>query len=99
MSTIKVYIGANFFPGVNIHFTNRETQILAILDHRRGSIVSVETFCSEIWGDESHSCYSSLRVHISNIRKKLKYYKMDNLIQSSRNKGYVLKYDATQPIR
>ncbi len=67
-----------------IALTKQEKRILELLIKNRGSVVSVEQFCEEVWGEYVDS--ANVRVHINKLRKKLDR----ELIQNIHGLGYKL---------
>lgn len=67
-----------------IALTKQEKRILELLIKNRGSVVSLEQFCEEVWGEYVDS--ANVRVHINKLRKKLDR----ELIQNVHGLGYKL---------
>ncbi len=70
--------------GKEIALTKQEKKILELLIKNRGSVVSLEHFCEEVWGEYVDS--ANVRVHINKLRKKLD----KELIQNVHGLGYKL---------
>ena len=68
--------------GEEIGLTRQEKKILELLIKHRGSAVSVERFCDEVWGEYVDP--ANVRVHINKLRKKLS----KNLIKNIHGVGY-----------
>jgi len=69
-----------------IELTKTEKRILEALIKHRGSVVSIEAFQKEVWGDDIDP--ANIRVQINKLKKKLKF----ELIVNVRGLGY--KIDA-----
>jgi len=65
-----------------ISLTKQEKKILELLIKNRGSVISVEKFCDEVWGEWVNP--ANVRVHINKLRKKLS----KDLIQNVHGLGY-----------
>lgn len=73
-----------------IPLSAKEFDILLVLAERHGSIVSSEEIIEHTY-DEDFDLFSSvLRVHISNLRKKLKAASGQDLLLTVKGKGYRL---------
>lgn len=57
--------------GESIHFTPIEYQMLLLLVHNRGKVLTHRYLQDEIWGYPASDEYQSLRVYMANIRRKL----------------------------
>ncbi|BAF70938.1 two-component response regulator [Nitratiruptor sp. SB155-2] len=55
--------------GEVVSLTKQEKRILELLIKQRGSIVSIEQFCDEVWGEYVDP--ANIRVHITKLRKKI----------------------------
>ncbi len=53
----------------SIPLTRQEKRILELLIRHRGSVVTPQQFCDEVWGEYVDS--ANVRVHINKLRKKL----------------------------
>ena len=69
-----------------IELTKTENRILESLIKHRGSVVSIQAFQEEVWGEDIDP--ANIRVQINKLRKKLQY----ELIHNVRGLGY--KIDA-----
>lgn len=73
--------------------SSKEFDILEYLGERYPSIVSTEEIIEHIY-DENFDPFSSvLRVHLANLRKKLKQVSNRNILKTERGKGYYLCLD------
>ncbi|MGK0500099.1 MAG: DNA-binding response OmpR family regulator [Oceanicoccus sp.] len=72
-----------------IHLTSTEFEILQLLMQRAGSVVDKENISSEVLKRKLAAYDRSIDVHISNIRKKLGQFGIDeDLIKNIRGVGY-----------
>jgi DNA-binding response OmpR family regulator len=72
------------FRGINeVPLTAKEFGILELLLLRRGRFVNSEEILSNVWGDDVDEFTKSVKIHISNLRKKL-----GSIIISKRLFGY-----------
>lgn len=62
-----------FFMNKQIILTKSEYEICALLAKNKGQVFSLENILSRIFGFDSESDSSTIRVHIKNIRNKFSY--------------------------
>lgn len=74
--------------GEAILLSNKEYQILSILALHPEKIFSAHELYTVIWGTDSLGETTTLKVHISNLRKKLESYTGHSYIQTVRGFGY-----------
>ncbi|MFP3770121.1 response regulator transcription factor [Enterococcus faecium] len=87
-SSRKAYIDQQPFS-----LSSKEFDILEYLAERYPSIVSAEEIIEHVY-DENFDPFSSvLRVHLANLRKKIKYVSNRNILKTERGKGYYLCLD------
>ena len=68
----------------------KEFQIAELLMERPGMIVTTEQLLSQVWGWDADVDTSMVRVHISNLRKKLHAIGVRAESRFLRNAGYIL---------
>lgn len=61
-----------FVSGEEIHFTQNEFKILELLCLHAGKVLTYDFIISRVWGPYGGSENQILRVHMANIRRKLK---------------------------
>lgn len=61
-----------FISGSEIHFTQNEFKILELLCLHAGKVLTYDFIIDHIWGPYGGSSNQILRVHMANIRRKLK---------------------------
>jgi DNA-binding response OmpR family regulator len=71
-------------------FTVKEFAILEYLMQNCGRIVSQEELLEHIWDEESNMFTQAIKVHISNIRKKMEAIGAGDLIKTIKGKGYLI---------
>lgn len=71
--------------------SGKEFQVMEMLMHSPGSIVTAEQFITHIWGWETNVDTSVIWVHVSNIRKKLEAIDAPVSIRFVRGAGYILE--------
>ena len=78
-----------YYKDQPIHLTSTEFEILQLLMQRAGSVVDKENISSEVLKRKLAAYDRSIDVHISNIRKKLGQFGVDDdLIKNIRGVGY-----------
>ena len=87
-------IDPNTIKGYNkdkeITFTVKEFSILEYLMQNSGRIVSQEELLEHIWDEESNMFTQAIKVHISNIRRKMDFIGAGDLIKTVKGKGYMI---------
>lgn len=77
--------------GVPCDTTAKEYGILHYLARNAGKAVSAEELIEHLWDSEGDLFSAAIKVHISNIRKKLKAACGEEIIKSYRAKGYMIE--------
>lgn len=75
----------------------REYAILEYLAVHRGRAVSAEELIEHVWNSEANLFTDSVKVHISNIRKKLADACGEELIRTVRGQGYLVEKEGETP--
>lgn len=78
--------------GGSVKLQNKEYQIMELLMANQNSIISAELMMEKIWGYDSDTEISVVRVNISYLRKKLNQICSSVAIKAVRNQGYTLEY-------
>ena len=78
-------------PTGSFRLANREFQILELLMHNPGNLISAERLMEKIWGYDSETEISVVWVYISYLRKKLSALGANIQIRATRNVGYCLE--------
>lgn len=76
--------------GKKIDLTAREYDVLELLCYSYPNVVSAETIIEHVWGTDSNQFSNVIRVHITNLRRKLKNTDGEALIETIRGKGYMV---------
>jgi DNA-binding response OmpR family regulator len=84
-NTLKVY-----FRDSEVNLTVKEFSIVDYLMRNVGRIVSQEELLEHVWGEGSNLLTQAIKVHINNIRKKLKAVGADKIISTVKGRGYLL---------
>ncbi len=74
-----------FYKNQKISLSKTEMKILELLIKHRGSPVTQEMFCEEVWGEYVDS--ANIRVQVGTLRKKLK----KDFIKNLRGVGYTIE--------
>lgn len=74
-----------------IDLTPKEYAILQYLALHLNKTISAEEIIEHIWDSDVDLFYVSVKVHISNIRKKLKSASGREMIETVRGSGYILR--------
>jgi len=82
-----------FLNGQELQLTNKEFDILVCLAKNPGVAVSAETLLSQVWGASFIHYSQTLRVHISNLRRKARSVSaLPDFIRSVPSNGYILAF-------
>lgn len=68
-----------------------ETRILAVLLQKQGTIVAREEIIQALWNDDAFIDNNTLFVNMTRIRKKLQSIGVTNVIQTVKNRGYLIE--------
>ncbi len=82
--------------GEQVCLATKEYMILEYLLTHRGRIVPAEELIDHIWKDDSGLFSNSIKVHMSQLRKKLRPYVGDGYIVTVRGAGYLIKREGGQ---
>lgn len=88
-----------FVPAINqiqstndhLPLTPNESRILSVLFDTRGQIVPREQIIETLWQSDDFIDNNTLAVNLTRLRKKLKDFGIDSLIQTVKNKGYLIE--------
>lgn len=88
-----------FVPAINqiqstndhLPLTPNESRILSVLFATRGQIVPREQIIETLWQSDDFIDNNTLAVNLTRLRKKLKDFDIDSLIQTVKNKGYLIE--------
>jgi DNA-binding response OmpR family regulator len=70
--------------------TAKEFAILEYLIKNAGRIVSHEELLEHIWNEEANLFTQTIKVHVNNLRNKLKALGRENIIRTIKGKGYIV---------
>lgn len=68
-----------------------ESRILSLLLQQQGKIVPKETIIEMLWNSEEFIDNNTLAVNVTRLRKKLSQIGLSDLIQTVKNKGYLIE--------
>ena len=71
-----------------IELTTREYDILELLSYSYPNVISAEKIIEHVWGSDTNEFTNVIRVHIANLRRKLKYQNGEELIETIKGRGY-----------
>lgn len=74
-----------------IELTKNESKILYYLVQKRGQIVAREEIMSYLWDSESFIDDNTLTVNMKRLRAKLEEIQLQDMIETKRGQGYMLK--------
>lgn len=60
-----------YIAGIDVHLTQNEFRIVAMLGKNAGKVITYETMITELWGPNAQADNQILRVNIANIRRKI----------------------------
>ena len=74
----------------NIDIRPKEFAILEYLIMNRGRVISAEEFIEHIWDNDGSMFSNVIKVHLSNLRKKLSQHCKEEIILNVRGVGYTI---------
>jgi DNA-binding response OmpR family regulator len=77
--------------GGSVRLSGREFQLMEMFMRSPGVVFSADRIMEKIWGWDSDAEINVVRVHISNLRKKLRSIGSDVSVHASRGLGYMLE--------
>jgi DNA-binding response OmpR family regulator len=81
----------NAFVGENrLILTVKEYAILEFLVKNAGRVISQEELLEHVWNEDANLFTQTIKVHINNLRNKLKSAGKENLIRTIKSKGYIV---------
>lgn len=78
-------------PTDQLPLTPNEARILSVLFASQGQIVPREQIIETLWQSDDFIDNNTLAVNLTRLRKKLKDFGIDGLIQTVKNKGYLIE--------
>lgn len=79
---------------VSVDLTNKEYGILEYLLFHRGRVISAEEIIEHVWDDAANPFSSSLRYHLSVLKKKIREAFDIDVIQTVRGQGYMIEEES-----
>ncbi|MGO1989550.1 response regulator transcription factor, partial [Mammaliicoccus vitulinus] len=77
--------------GETIDLTKTEYELLLLLAENQNFVLQREQILNHVWGYESEVETNVVDVYIRYLRNKLKPYKKENIIETVRGVGYVIR--------
>ncbi|KIL40148.1 response regulator [Gordoniibacillus kamchatkensis] len=74
-----------FIDGEPLGLTQKEYELFEFLMRNREQILTREQLCSRVWGLDSETGFNVVDVYIFYLRKKLRPFQYDHVIQTVRN--------------
>ena len=81
--------------GVALQLTRQEYLLLEFLMRNKNQVFNSEALVERAWSSMSESSPDTVRVHMANLRKKLKVDNADSPIKTVHGQGYLLKDEST----
>ncbi|MDR1377421.1 MAG: response regulator transcription factor [Synergistaceae bacterium] len=86
-----------FVEGVNVHLTQNEYKIIALLGRHAGKVITYDYLLKEIWGPGLKGSNQILRVNMANIRRKIEKNPAEpEYIFTEAGVGYRLREDGEE---
>jgi DNA-binding response OmpR family regulator len=79
-----------YFKDSAILFTAKEFSIVEYLMRNVGRIVSPEELLEHVWGEDANLFTQVIKVHIGNIRKKLRNVGAGDIVSTVKGRGYMI---------
>ncbi len=79
-----------FLDHQRVPLTTKEFAILEYLMTHAGTVVSQEELLEHVWDENANLFTQTIKVHINNLRKKLKEAGREDYIRTVKRKGYVV---------
>jgi DNA-binding response OmpR family regulator len=84
-NSLSAYIGDQ-----KLVLTAKEYALLEYLVRNAGCVVSQEELLEHVWNDDANLFTQAIKVHINNLRNKLKPLGKEDLIRTIKGKGYII---------
>jgi DNA-binding response OmpR family regulator len=84
-NSCSVYIGDR-----KLLLTTKELAILEYLLRNSGRVISQEELLEHIWNENANMFTQAIKVHVNNLRNKLKSEGKEDMIRTIKGKGYII---------
>jgi DNA-binding response OmpR family regulator len=84
-NALNVYVGEN-----RLILTAKEFSILEHLIRNAGRVISQEELLEHVWNEDANLFTQAIKVHINNLRNKLKALGKEDLIRTLKGRGYIV---------
>ena len=89
--TLNIVEGKLYFKGENVDLTKNELKIMNILMSNQEKIVSREEIIEELWDTDEFISENTLTVNVNRLRKKLKSIGLEDVIETKKGQGYIIR--------
>ncbi|MGI6308395.1 MAG: response regulator transcription factor [Dethiobacteria bacterium] len=79
------------YSGSEVGLTKNELKIMTCLFEHKGAIVSRDELMTRLWDSDMFVDDNTLTVNINRLRKKLEACGLENVIETKRGQGYLLR--------
>lgn len=79
------------YSGSEVGLTKNELKIMTCLFEHKGAIVSRDELMTRLWDSDMFVDENTLTVNINRLRKKLEACGLENVIETKRGQGYLLR--------
>jgi DNA-binding response OmpR family regulator len=70
--------------------TTKEFALMEYLMKNVGCIISQEELLEHVWNEDANLFTQTIKVHINNLRNKLKSFGKENIIRTVKGRGYII---------
>ena len=89
--TLNIVEGKLYFKGENVDLTKNELKIINMLMLNQEKIVSREEIIEELWDTDEFISENTLTVNVNRLRKKLKSIGLEDVIETKKGQGYIIR--------
>ena len=89
--TLNIVDGKIYFNNENVELTKNELKIMKILMENQEKIVSRDEIIEDLWDTDEFISENTLTVNVNRLRKKLDSIGLNNLIETKKGQGYIIR--------
>lgn len=89
--TLNIVESKLYFKGENVDLTKNELKIMNILMLNQEKIVSREEIIEELWDTDEFISENTLTVNVNRLRKKLNSIGLEDVIETKKGQGYIIR--------
>ena len=89
--TLNIVESKLYFKGENVDLTKNELKIMNILMSDQEKIVSREEIIEELWDTDEFISENTLTVNVNRLRKKLNSIGLEDVIETKKGQGYIIR--------